>query len=140
MDFVINLVIGGLLLLGGLLAIGIAIFSRIMDRSVLRNGIEVDGLVVDLPKGVQSTGAASRSRHMVIEYKDQQGETHQLTTNSSSDMWDDMKGQTIPVFYDRDNPDYAFVEVDAKSTSVGCVIVGLVFCVIGGGIVASALL
>jgi hypothetical protein len=138
-DFYIMVGIGSLLLLAGVLVLLITLLSRYLDRRLVRSGVEVEGTVIATPHSARGSGGASRSRQLVVEYHLASGERQELTSSSSSDMWDDMKGQKVAVYYDPDNPDYAMMEFDARATGYAGILVALVLAGIGGFILAGTL-
>ena len=126
MEDVAKWVLVGVFLLVGMGAVTLGLLDWFFHRKLLRYGVRVEGRVVEVK---ESRVEGGRTYHPVVDFEDEQGQTHRLTSHSGHSDWDDLKGALLDVLYPKGRPDLAAIEIDSRGGSK---------ILIGGGVATLA--
>ena len=113
MLYLFMVIFGLLFLLVGIPFLIGAFLSYKSSKALTTNGIETQGLVVDIIKRVNEStdtnGGYTRSVTYApkIEFQDIQGHKHQFVSSLSTSRIKWEKGDSLPVIYDPEHPDKA---------------------------------
>ena len=100
--------IAGVFIPIGLLFGGIGIWAFLADREIARNGIQTDGLVIDLTSRRDSDGDITY--RPVVEFHDRNGTRHEFTGQVGSNPSSHARGDNVSVIYPPDAPGRAIVD------------------------------
>jgi len=98
---------GVIILIAGLLLASLIITAVIMKSSeseqnrrkeIIDNGIETDGVVTEVHY------LATYQSHIFYDFTDHNGKKYEISERIGWESWKYKKGQRVPVFYEKNNP------------------------------------
>ena len=136
MKFIFNRQLLGSLvfLLFGLLSFAIGSGMTIRQRTLERQGVETQGVVIDLQEHTDSDGSAYAP---VVRFKTADGYTVEFVSNYSSNPPAHEVGQLVTVVYSPSDPSEAVIKGEGQVVHIVFMLAGGVFAAVGFYLVLS---